>query len=498
MTNPRLLELKVCDCKRTQGLLLLTTDDPTWVNLNMNIIFAAKKKFDQLVVADLRKLDTVGVSTIPRFKLTSKQFFDPLAETVKKWDIQTFRPLLTKRGLERQFEADEMEVIEQSIKSSLMSLLGTDRPLKFAPLSLILRKKLLWQAEYSTHFIKELLYQNHYCCVIVPNGRFPTQAGALYVAQKKEIPTLIYERGFAENTYYLSDARPQDFYALVKDAEKYKPSNLLLEEARIWFESRQIRGGKNPFSNRWSRKLQTQKSYSYDTEVSGGLVKTLSIFTSSQDEFWALGKLWPKPLWNDQFEAFQWIIRQTLSLTPKLNRIILRMHPNTLNKSPGYILREALNVKSIRKSFPNIQVVWPQSKINSYSIVKSSDLVCVWDSTIGVEAMFLGKPTLYLAKSLFEPASSYLNEGSIGKFLKKNRDFPLDFRQLALESVAHMLERNTFPMLPFFIQETPNRLKTLLHANSAVAVWLLFASLRNRLIATMFFSIAALLSRDNA
>jgi predicted glycosyltransferase len=82
------------------------------------------------------------------------------------------------------------------------------------------------------------------------------------------------------------------------------------------------------------------------------------------------------------------------------------MHPNTINKSAKYCIREVKRLLALRETFPNIEIVWPNAQIDSYELLKTSDLVLSSGSTVALESMYLGRPTYHVDHSSYFHASS--------------------------------------------------------------------------------------------
>jgi hypothetical protein len=189
-----------------------------------------------------------------------------------------------------------------------------------------------------------------------------------------------------------------------------------------------LESGDNVFSRKFkSRTLGSDGNY-------------ISFFTSSQDEFWSLGKRWPIPKFHDQLGAFEIVAKRHLG--PR-EVPVLRMHPNTLNKSVRYAFNEFLRVHNLIRKNPSWIVIWPSMDKNSYELIQESKGVIVWNSTIGTEALHLGKPVRFLAQGVFSIAS----ERTLLE-LPFNEDMnifelSLDPKKLAIEAVARLfsLER---------------------------------------------------------
>jgi hypothetical protein len=127
--------------------------------------------------------------------------------------------------------------------------------------------------------------------------------------------------------------------------------------------------------------------------------KVIGLFTSSQDEFAALGPEWHIQDWTDQWIAFDHVLN---TLEPSGFAFYLRIHPNFTTKSHASFVRESGQIEELLRKHPNIRVIWHDEQVNSYSLIASTDVVVVWDSTIGLEASGRGVPVWELAASYYD------------------------------------------------------------------------------------------------
>jgi hypothetical protein len=131
------------------------------------------------------------------------------------------------------------------------------------------------------------------------------------------------------------------------------------------------------------------RSYSKDNR------KTVTIFTSSEDEFAAIGPEWDFPLFTTQHEAISWIIDELSSVDEKVF-VIVRMHPNMI-KMHESDLRPYTSLLN-----KGVEVIWPDSVVDSYAVMDDADVVITFGSTIGLEAVYWDKTVIELGHSLFE------------------------------------------------------------------------------------------------
>jgi capsule polysaccharide modification protein KpsS len=145
--------------------------------------------------------------------------------------------------------------------------------------------------------------------------------------------------------------------------------------------------------------------------------RTFVIFTSSDDEFAAVGKDFENPFFEDQNQGIAYVAKLFSSQFPNHN-LIIRMHPNLKGVNYEYVQE----LRKMDQISPNIQVIAPESDIDSYALLKVAEKVIVFGSTIGLEANYWGKPVVLLGKCFwYYEDIAYIpeNKGQIAHLLDK-------------------------------------------------------------------------------
>lgn len=124
--------------------------------------------------------------------------------------------------------------------------------------------------------------------------------------------------------------------------------------------------------------------------------KTYVLFTSSDDEFAALGKEYENPFFKDQNEGIKFIIEIFSKILIDCN-LVIRMHPNLKGISFDYVGE----LRAMNKISSNINVIFPESPLDTYALLKIAEKVIVFGSSIGVEANYWKKPVILLAKTFY-------------------------------------------------------------------------------------------------
>lgn len=247
-----------------------------------------------------------------------------------------------------------------------------------------------------THFsIINHLHEEKPDELVIFNGRFASVRPALRAAWKLGITTYIHE-----------SAKVAGRYIFVKDDiihslrvgkkllnEQFEKSNLSDEEKKKasveWFEERRQRGVLNQllFTENQENKLLPEN---FSEEFIN-----IGIFNSSEDEFIGFDE-YQNHIYKDQNDGIEKIL--TSFKNENRIRFYLRVHPNLtgLNNSQVNFL------ETIEQNFPNLTVIKPDSPVDTYTLTDSCNMVITFASTIGIEAVFAGKPSILLGHALYE------------------------------------------------------------------------------------------------
>ena len=291
--------------------------------------------------------------------------------------------------------SDVMAELQISLDSAVMSLLRTTR--KKGPKANTFRRKYI-RSSFSIYQATKDFIRN---CprvkrVVVPNGRFPQQRAIAIAARELGVDVMYYERSSDFQGFFLQPFMTSSIAARSEVlAELGSPDTESLDEVQEKLDRRlALEDSSNPFARRWTKDV-----------VFADLDKAAVYFSSSQDEFWALG-----PEWAVDFESQYACLAEYLRANQDVKTLVIRMHPNTLNKSLGYALDEIREVVCLSRIFAGkLRVIAPHLSTNSYALAAGCQRVIVWNSTIGLESLYLGKDVAFLAPTQF---ASYLGLSS--------------------------------------------------------------------------------------
>lgn len=289
----------------------------------------------------------------------------------------------------------DIEELSQSCQQSLKSLSRFENPPRFSPMLYLSRKIMFRRAMKLWHLLcssKGDLDQKN--AVLIPNGRFPVDVVLASFFRQIGARTMFWEMDASHTGYFVSDWEIHRWSKATKSVGHYISKNLddveKADWSKAWLSSRQWVTS-NPFSEYWSTDRSRPIIESKSAE------KLAVFFSSSSDELGAipaneLAELCPQHL-AARLQA-QWLESNNF-------RLVIRIHPNLLNKPIRQFVREFQAFKGIARDFKNVQIIPPWASTNSYDLLTQADLVLVHGSTIGLEASALGKRVITTQRTAY-------------------------------------------------------------------------------------------------
>jgi len=230
--------------------------------------------------------------------------------------------------------------------------------------------------------------------VYIYNGRFAAMRAVFRACQKMGVDCYLHERGCDGKHYeLLKNHLPHDITMIQKAIEASwanAESNPERENiAASWFHDRV-----NRVEKAWHSFVKDQESGRLPANFDSSQ-KNISIFCSSDDEFVAIGKEWANEMYPNQVTAIESIANELLQREPE-TKIFVRVHPNL----KGVENERMCAMMSI--SIPNVSMIAPEATIDTYELMRQSDIVVSFGSSVGSEAVFWGKPSVLLGPCFYE------------------------------------------------------------------------------------------------
>ena len=139
--------------------------------------------------------------------------------------------------------------------------------------------------------------------------------------------------------------------------------------------------------------------------------RIITIFNSSEDEFFAISKEHDKALlFKNQFVGLKELFERYK--TDNTIHFYLRIHPN-LKSVPWRSHQDLYNLK-----YENVTIIPPTSPVSSYALLDVSNEIIVFGSTMGLEASYWGKPVINVVTTFYSKLGVVYEPKDIQEFYK--------------------------------------------------------------------------------
>lgn len=288
------------------------------------------------------------------------------------------------------FNVKGIDILAPSISVSLtyfkvMRLENTAQHLRFL-------KEQLKDSLRSIYIGKRIIEKHNPNVIYIFNGRTPVYNPILEYAKIINLKAMVYEYplyGFerynlVENNYSHDhvdySSKLLSFY--YSDNNKVDFKNL---EGEIFFKKR-FSGILDGFSKGY---LKHQISNYFPYPKSGNKFR-ISVFTTSQYELVQVKELIKYRFYENQIDVINGLVEKF-----GFNcEIFIRVHPNSSED-------KAFMSDLVKLDSNNVQIIPPDSALDTYQLIQYSDLVLTFGSTVGVESAYIGKPVILLGPAAY-------------------------------------------------------------------------------------------------
>ena len=271
----------------------------------------------------------------------------------------------------------------------------------------------------------DLFASGQHSKVVLFNGRFAVPRAIQDAASFHGIEVYFHERGATDNKgYYCEPFSPHGGEQFINwilhnwesDFQRNPEETVQVAKERFAIENR----GKSLVGESFNSDSNStwELSSLRPAKISGKL--RVVYFSSSDDEFGCLGPLTPKSTYRNQREG----VLRLAELANLLDfDLIVRVHPN-LHISGG-AEKEWWDNNTILANSRNVTLIKSSHKIDSYEILQDMDVVVSWHSTLGIEAIIAGIPSINLSESHYFLAGATVDfpaneEELVSLLLKQN------------------------------------------------------------------------------
>ena len=253
---------------------------------------------------------------------------------------------------------------------------------------------------------QQVLAAGSYSSVVVFNGRMSSSKGIVAACSGSAVEVYFHERGSTANKFLLNNYQTHNFSALQRSMiNRWNKSEHLSSSLSVAtdFFKKQASGVDtfwiNPRLRNSPSSTLTLASKAKDSSLTGNVVV---FYTSCDDEFVSISDASTKDAfeWCDQLTALKALVNSSLSCG---HSIIIRNHPALATKSAEMRNRWDSIAEELPDSLSNrFFLVTSTTPICSYELLFACDLVVTYGSTIGIEAVYWGKPSITLSDTYYD------------------------------------------------------------------------------------------------
>lgn len=251
--------------------------------------------------------------------------------------------------------------------------------------------------------INEYLSTGFFDKVYVYNGRYGPMRAVYRACQKNNVECLLVERGCTLNHYSISVNKLSHDIRYTNDVINETWENEHDHDRRDELANTFYMNPINKISPTW---------IAFTVGQINGLLpndwniekENIVIFTTSEDEYSAIGDVWEHKIYINQIDGIRKIL-DALQYNSKFH-VYLRIHPNQKNIS-NKNADSIINLKS-----PQLTVIQADSQISSYTLMQKATKVITFGSTAGIEAAYWGVPSILVGPSLYQHLGSTYNPHS--------------------------------------------------------------------------------------
>ena len=237
---------------------------------------------------------------------------------------------------------------------------------------------------------------------ILFNGRLIENRPFMRLCERSGITFYTHERGGLTNKYsFIENSTPHSLERIKKEIETtWQNADINKEKIGVSF----FEGRRNGAQQSWYSFIKNQEKgllpSSFDKKKFN-----ISIFNSSMDEYETIPDFDSKIYQNDN----DGIEKICAAFEHNLNyQFYLRVHPYL----KGLRNTQIKELEKLAAHFKNITIIRPSEKIDSYALMEASDSIISFGSTMGVEALYWGVPSLLAGRAYYEDLKGLLKPSS--------------------------------------------------------------------------------------
>lgn len=271
------------------------------------------------------------------------------------------------------------------VLSSLISFLHDTMPDVATHRALI--DRLLASAQRAFTLTHGLIERHGPKSILVFNGRLAYSKGIVEAARLTHTGVLYHEISMSHERYYLE----------AHSVHNMRHAREMLHQAWAHGPDDRVRVGESFFSHQRVERVPLHAPY-LAAQQDGRSVplngcRRIVYYASSVDEFAAVEDGLTPVAFETQFAALKWLAAWTRARPD--TELIIRMHPRMRDLSRQELARWH------ELAGANVMLLQADSAIDSYALAGTADKVVVFHSTMGIEASYLGRPSILVGDAAY-------------------------------------------------------------------------------------------------
>jgi Capsule polysaccharide biosynthesis protein len=332
-------------------------------------------------------------------RINSRSFYN--FSRVNKQELSTLQLAFSNLEELKAYKVDNFD-IGYAVLSSIIGL--TRNPVPDLQTMHALVKDFVISAFTVYRSVQNYLDQLKVNLVYIFNGRMAPLRAAVRACESRNIPFFTHERGNDLHHYAVfENTLPHDLQSIELDILKQWESSAQNPQrndiaAKYFIERR------NGIIQSWLLFTEDQQDgllpSNWDSKK-----RNIVVFSSSEDEYAAISDAWTSPLYPTQLEGMQRILKSFRNNSGSMH-LYFRLHPNLKGVKNDYTQR-LLELKE-----DLLTVIPPEDPISTYSLIEAADKVLTFGSTVGIEAVYWGTPSILAGQSFFRNLGGTYNPRS--------------------------------------------------------------------------------------
>lgn len=261
--------------------------------------------------------------------------------------------------------------------------------------------------------------------VLLFNGRFIENRPLLRLCQQQKIDYATHERGGKIDSFlFRINSIPHSIDTVVQEMEDLwnKATDNKKAIGEVFYKNR-IKGVEDAWYSFTKEQQAGRLPASFEQNKDK---KIISIFNSSLDEYEGLEGFGPYFYTNDNVGIES--ICQSLEGNSSV-KLYLRVHPNLkgLDNTQNRFLHQ------LKNSYPSMDTIPAEDVVDTYELIRRSDIIIVFGSTVGIEAAFTGKKVVLLGRASYENLKCFFVPKSHEELIKVLTDDSFIFPEINQE-----------------------------------------------------------------